>query len=161
MDMKNLIPWSRSKSTPAFRIEDDGTPFLALHREMNRLFDDFFRGFDLPLGQANWSNSWPQLDVVDNTKDVKITAELPGLDEKDVELTLRDGILTLKGEKKTETDGPQYSERWHGSFQRSLQLGPDINPDTVSASFKNGLLTVTVEKKPETQRSTKHIPINA
>ena len=161
MDMKSLIPWSRGKSTPAFHIEDEGTPFWALHREMNRLFDDFFRGFDSPLGHSGWSNAWPQLDVADNGTEIKVTAELPGMEEKDVELTLHDGVLSLRGEKKSEKDGPQYSERWHGSFQRSLQLGPDVDPEKVSANFKNGLLTVTIAKKPEALGATKRIPINA
>ena len=93
--------------------------------------------------------------------DVKIVAELPGLDEKDIELTLHNGMLTLKGEKKSETQGAVYSERWHGRFERSLQLGPDVDPEKVNAGFKNGVLTVTVPKPPEAQRQVKRIPINA
>jgi HSP20 family protein len=83
------------------------------------------------------------------------------MEEKDVELSLRDGVLTLKGEKQAETNGSVYSERWHGSFQRSIDLGPDVDPDKVTASFKNGVLTVTLGKRPEAQSQVKRIPIKA
>jgi HSP20 family protein len=160
MDVRSLIPWNRSKSVPVTRFDDQGGSFLALHRDMNRLFEDFIRGFDLPVG-GGWPTAWPQIDVSDSGKDIKITAELPGLDEKDVELILQNGVLTIRGEKHAETDGPHYSERWHGSFQRSLQLGDDIDPDKISASFKKGLLTVTIAKKPEAHSEGIRIPINA
>jgi HSP20 family protein len=69
--------------------------------------------------------------------------------------------LTLKGEKKSETNGSTYSERWHGQFARSLQLGPDVDPDRVTAAFKNGVLTITAAKRPEAERRVKRIAINA
>ena len=162
MDVKNLIPWNRNKSSVTTKTEDEGSPFLALHREMNRLFDDFFHGFEqnIPASRFSWSQAWPKVDVSDSGNDVKISVELPGMEEKDVEVTLRDGVLTLRGEKKSETENAHYSERWYGQFQRSIQLGPDIDPDKVSAAYKNGLLTVTVAKKPEELRTEKRIPIN-
>ena len=86
-------------------------------------------------------------------------AELPSLEQKDIEVTLHDGMLTLKGEKQSESNGTVYSERWHGRFERSLQLGPDVDPDKVNAAFKNGVLTITVAKRPEAQRQVKRIPI--
>jgi HSP20 family protein len=163
MDVKTLIPWGRNRNAPAPRYSEETSPFLALHREMNRLFDDFFRGFDLPgpgpfgLG---WSGNWPIVEVRESDKEVKVTAELPGLEEKDVEVTLADGVLTLKGEKKHERDGSVYSERWHGSFERSIQLGPEVDPEKVTASFKNGLLTIIAAKRPEAQSRVKRIQIN-
>jgi len=90
-----------------------------------------------------------------------VVAELPGMDEKDLDVSLHDGMLTLKGEKKSESNTAVYSERWHGQFQRSLPIGPDVDPDKVSASFKNGVLTVTLAKRPEAQRQVKRIPIGA
>lgn len=162
MDVKSLIPWGRTRTTPAPSYAEDTSPFLALHREMNRLFDDFFRGFDLPMpSRLGWSATWPNVEVSDTGKEVKVVAELPGLEEKDVEVTLSDGVLTLKGEKKQENNGSLYSERWHGSFQRSLQLGPEVDPDQVKASFKNGVLTITLAKRPEAQSEVKRIPIAA
>jgi HSP20 family protein len=90
---------------------------------------------------------------------------LPGLEEKDIDVTLNDGILTLKGEKKHEADGREtngsfYSERWHGRFERTLRLGADVDPNKVKASFKQGVLTISVEKRPEAQRQVKRITIN-
>jgi HSP20 family protein len=104
--MTDLIPWGRGRNVPAQR-GGDASPFLALHREMNRLFDDVFRGFDLaPFGDhlLERSMGWPNIEVSETDKDVKVAAELPGLDEKDIEVELANGILSIKGEKKTETE---------------------------------------------------------
>jgi HSP20 family protein len=160
MTMRDLIPWGRGRSVPAPRFEDQNSPFLTLHREMNRLFDDFFHGFDWPLpSRFGWSGGWPHVDVGETEKEVKVVAELPGLDERDVDVMLHDGVLTLKGEKRAENDGAWYSERWAGRFQRSIPLGPDVDPDKVEASFRNGVLTVTVGKRPEPERAVRRIPI--
>ena len=162
MPITDLIPWNRSRNMPAPR-QGEEHPFLALHREMNRMFDNFFRGLDLPMtGNPGWSvGTWPHVEVSETDNEVKLVAELPGMEEKDVELTLNEGRLTLKGEKKTETDGAVYSERWHGQFERTVQLGPDVDPDKIKAEFKNGVLTITVGKRPEAQRQVKRIAINA
>jgi HSP20 family protein len=100
------------------------------------------------------------VEVNEAEQEVKVVAELPRLEEKDLEVTLHDGVLTLSGEKKAESSGAVYSERWHGQFQRSLQLGPDVDPDKVAASFRNGVLTVTVAKRPEAQHQVKRIPVS-
>jgi HSP20 family protein len=162
MNMRDLIPWGRNRNLPASTPSDNANPFLALHREMNRMFDDFARGFDLPgFSPGGWSAGWPHVEVTDTADNVKVVAELPGLEEKDIEVTLHDGMLTLKGEKKSESQGSVYSERWHGRFERSMQLGPDVDPDKVNAAFKNGVLTITVAKRPEAQRQVKRISITA
>jgi HSP20 family protein len=160
MNVRNLIPWNRGKALAPSRYEDEASGLLSLHRDMNRLFDDFFRGFDLPIGMSPSSGAWPQIDMSESDKEIKVTAELPGLDEKNVELTVQDGVLTIRGEKRAETDGSFYRERWHGAFQRSLQLGADADPDKISASFRHGLLTVTIGKKPEAQSNKIRIPIS-
>jgi hypothetical protein len=77
---------------------------------------------------------------------------LPGLDEKEIEVTLHDGVPTLKGREEAANRSTLYSERWQGQFQRSLQLDPEVDPDKIDAPFKNGLLTVTAAKRPEAQR---------
>ena len=162
MNMKNLIPWGRKRNATALTYAEEANPFLALHRDVNRLFDGVLRDFDLPLARnLGWANGWPRVEVSDTDKEVKVVAELPGMDEKDIELTLRDGVLTLKGEKHAESEGSVYSERWHGSFQRSLELGPEVDPDKVTASFKKGVLTVTLGKRPEALNEVKRIPIAA
>src|SRR5579885_2725591 len=128
MSVRDLIPWSRGSTTPAPRGQD---PFFALHREVNRLFDDFWRDFSLPsLGSfgALGRSAWPHVDIAETDKEIRVTAELPGLEEKDVELTLTDTLLTLRGEKKSETEngeGVHLTERVYGTFERTIPLGAE------------------------------------
>ena len=161
MSVRDLIPWGRERS-PTVRGGDVMGPILSLHREMNRLFDDFFgeAGSRLPLASFG-GMGWPQTDVVENDKEYRVTAELPGLEEKDIDLTFQDGMLTLKGEKKVEHDeGARYTERYFGRFQRSVSLGTDVDEEKVNASFKDGVLTVVLPKTPEAESKVKHISIN-
>jgi HSP20 family protein len=154
MTLTNLLPWGRTRPAEITRYTDDADPFGSLHREMNRMFDDFTRGFGVPT-----RSGWPHIDVSETPAEVKIVAELPGLEEKDVEITLHDGVLTLAGEKKTEHAGTAYSERWHGRFRRSLQVGADIDPERVSAAFRNGVLTISLPRRAEAQSPVKRIAI--
>jgi HSP20 family protein len=160
MEMKSLVPWRRSRGdlTKA-GATNDIPPIFGLHRQVNRLFDDFFREFDSPLLRG-MATDWPALEVQDTDKETKIVAEMPGLDEKDIDLSLRDGVLTIKGEKSRKSDGAVYSERWHGQFTRAIDVGPDVDPDKVKASFGNGVLTITLEKQPNSKAETKKIAIN-
>lgn len=164
MNMRDLIPWGRERS-PASRGGEIMDPFLALHRAMNRLFDDFSRDFDhrLPLLGFGGGLDWPHADLVETDREYRVTAELPGLEEKDVELTFQDGVLILKGEKKVEHNGdnPLRSERYYGRFQRALAVGSDVDEDKVEAIFKNGLLTVVLPKSPDADGKVKRIPVNA
>jgi HSP20 family protein len=158
--MKSLLPWGRESALPSQRASDETSPFLSLHRQLNRLFDDFFHDFDKPLQSNGWSTGLPNVEVSEDDKQVKVVAELPGLDEKDIDITLRDGVLTLKGEKKHESNGSVYSERWHGQFTRSLHLGDQVDPEKVRASFNQGILAITLEKRPDAQSRLKRIAIN-
>ncbi len=162
MALTDLIPWGRNRSLAPTRFSEDSDPFLSLHRDMNRVLDEFTRGFGVAApSRSDWSAAWPHVEVNESDTEVKVAAELPGMEQKDIEVSLQDGMLMLKGEKKSESEGALYSERWHGQFQRSLQLGPDVDPDKVDASFKNGVLTVTMAKRPEAQRQVKRIPISS
>jgi HSP20 family protein len=164
MAMRDLIPWSRARDMTVQR-SDDFNPFLTLHREMNRIFDDVFRGFDLtPLGTNRLfdrSMGWPNIEVNETNNEVKVIAELPGLEEKDVQVELTNGIISIKGEKKTETEDKnrRFSERYYGHFERRIPV-EDVDEDKVSASFKNGVLTVTMPKAPQAQSKVKRIAIN-
>jgi HSP20 family protein len=161
MAFTDMVPWSRNRSMAVPQFGEGSDPFLALSRNVNRLLDDFTRGFGMPLaGGFGSAGTWPHVEVRETDKEMAVVAELPGMEQNDVEVSLHDGVLTLKGEKKSETKSAVYSERWHGEFQRSLQVGPDIDPDRVNASFKNGVLTVTLGKRPEAQRDAKRIPIS-
>jgi len=163
MSVRDLIPWGRSGNrTPAPRTHD---PFFALHREVNRLFDDFWRDFNLPTlsGFGGFGGGgWPQIDVAETATEIRVMAELPGLEEKDVELTLTENFLTLKGEKRSETDngeGIHLTERFYGAFERTIPLGAEIDRDKVTASFKNGVLTVSLPKTASAQERSRRIPI--
>lgn len=166
MSVRDLIPFGRSNNqTPSVYRDVEQSPFLSLHREVNRLFDDVFRGFELPstLGRfSSLGSGWPNVEISDNDKDLRITAEVPGLEEKDIDLLLEDGVLTLRGEKKSETEDKerQFSERFYGRFERRIAVGPDIEQDKVNASFKNGVLTVTLPKTERAQSNAKRITIN-
>ena len=165
MPIKDLIPWNRGRELSVRRDEETSNPFLTLHREMNRLFDDAFRSFDTPLGFGDRpfgrGFGWPNIEVSDGANEVKVSAELPGLDEKDVDIHLADGVLTISGEKKTETEDKDrmFSERYYGSFERRIPVD-DIDPDKVKASFKNGVLTVTLPRLPTARSNVRRIAIN-
>jgi HSP20 family protein len=138
-----------------------GDPFLSLHREMNRLFDDVFRGAALPAagtqgrGVSNFVNA--SMNVSETENEIRLTAELPGVTEQDIDISLDDDVLTIRGEKKFERaddkENFHFVERSYGTFQRSLRLLFPVDPEQVQASFENGVLTVTVPKTGRQERS--------
>lgn len=136
-------------------------PFLTLHREMNRLFDDVLRGGSVSSGGQGGSQGSvllaPHMDVSETDKEVRIQAELPGVSENDIEVSLNEDVLTIRAEKKQERkeerEGVHFSERAFGTFQRSLRLPFQVNPDQVQARFKNGVLNVTLPKTQLQERS--------
>ena len=164
MAIRDLVPWTRGREITAARSEEPN-PFLTLHREMNRVIDDVFRGFNLaPFGNDRFlerSVGWPHLEVSETDQEVKVTAELPGLEEKDVQLELTNGILSIKGEKRTETEDKSrlFSERYYGHFERRIPV-EDVDQENVSATFKKGILTVTMPKTPDARSRIKRIAIN-
>lgn len=140
---------------------DNSSPFLALHRDMNRLFDEAFRSFGAVTPFAGTSSfGWPSVEISETESEVKVTAELAGLDEKDVEVQVEDNVLTLRGEKRTETEDKErrYTERSYGRFERRLALG-EVDEERATATFKNGVLTVTLPKLREARDSARRIPI--
>src|SRR4051812_20423621 len=131
---------------------------------MDELFDEFF---DRAPGsvRSDYSLSFaPAMEIGETDKEVKISAELPGLDEKDVEVTCSGNLLTVKGEKKAEKEEEDgdfwHRERSYGYFERSVQLPEGVDAEKAAANFKKGVLTVTVPKKPEAQSSRRTIDIS-
>ena len=147
MAMRDLIPWRRER-LPVRREGQD--PFLSFRQEMDRMFDEFSRGSLLAPFEGEWGAFDPRVDVVETDQEVQVTAELPGLDAQDVDLTLSHNVLTIKGEKKHEHEekGENYyrTERSYGSFQRSVALPQGVETDDVEAAFDKGVLTVTFPK---------------
>ena len=168
MTVRDLIPWGRgnAQQVPGVFHDSARDPFLSLHREVNRLFDDVFRGFgsDLPsFNGMTFAGSWPSVEISDDEKEIRVTAEVPGLEEKDVEVLLGDGVLTLKGEKRSETEDKdkQFSERFYGRFERRIPLGCEVQEDKVDAQFRNGVLTVSLPKSEQDQSQVKRIAIKS
>ena len=132
-------------------------PFLQLHRDMNRLFDDTLRDWGGSQSQAGGTTSamMPRIDVHEQDNRLEVTAELPGVDQKDVELRLDDDILTIRGEKRNERKDKQahITERSYGAFQRSIQLPFSPDPNQVRAEFRDGVLTVAVPRQEQQDRS--------
>ena len=159
MAMRDLIPWSRNRSSvPSVQGGGELDPFFTLHREMNRLFDDAFRGFD-GLGRG----AWPSLEVQDAGQEYRIAVELPGVEEPDVEVLMDDGVLIIRGEKRSQRENQDrtFSERSYGRFERRLTLGRDVDEPQIKATFRNGLLEVIAPKSAQAAERTKRIPINA
>ena len=155
MSIRDLIPW-RSGQDLEVKRRGSGHPLATLHHEIDRLFDDMWRGFDRPVfGElGRWEGlASPRVDVSEDEEAVRVSAELPGMGEDDVEVVLSDGRLTIKGEKKSEEEkseeGYIYRERSYGTFQRSFPVGADIAADKVEAVFENGVLTVTPGTEPD------------
>jgi HSP20 family protein len=147
-------------------------PFQAFRAEMDKLAETFF-GRGMMSGLPNWRAGWgvpaeglvmPSIDLKEDDKAVVLTAELPGMTDKDVELNVKNGVLTLKGEKKhtyeEKKDDVQIMERRYGQVQRSLRLPESVDPDQISAKFADGVLTVTMPKKPEAAPEAKKISIS-
>jgi HSP20 family protein len=146
-----------------------GEPFSALHREIDRVFSEFARSMP-KLGEPWLGEAWegalkPSMDVKETDKAVEVTVELPGLSEKDVEVSVSDRVLTISGEKKTEEErkGENYHvmERCYGRFSRSVTLPFEPDSNKVEASFAKGVLTITLPKPPEVAAKSKKIAVKA
>lgn len=155
-----LTPWRPGSLTRG--PFGGGGSLFDLHRQMNRLFDDLFEApAGSPGAPALTSTGWPQLEIDQQDDQIRVVAELPGVDEKDVELTIEDGVLSLSGEKRSERkDESGYSERSYGRFERRIALPSNIDEDKCQADFKNGVLTVTIPRTAEKARG-RRIPLGS
>ncbi len=153
MPITNLIPWKRGDKSP---VKQENLALPTLQNEMNRLFDDFFSSWPAPLGMfGEWETFSPKMNIVENDKNIQVSAELPGMGEEDIEVTLAQDTLTISGEKKQDREekGANYHrvERSYGSFRRVIALPGNVEQDKIEAMFKNGVLTITLPKTAEAQ----------
>jgi len=160
MAIRDLIPFTRESTTPS-SWRDWDTPISGFRREMDRLFDDFFRAPALGAIGTSMATNWPSIDVKDQDNEVLVTAEVPGMTDKDVELFVDDGMLTIRGEKKGEKNERGHSERWFGHFERQIPLPSSVDEAKCKADFHDGLLTIHLPKSRAAEESRKKIPINA
>lgn len=160
MDIKNLIPFGK-KNIEVRREEEN--PFAMMQREMNRVFDSFNRSWGLGAFPGFTGSFMPRLDVTEDARAFTVTAELPGMSEKEIDLSISGDTLTIRGEKKEEKEDNgrnyYYSERSYGTFLRSIPLPRQVEADKVSASFKKGVLTITLPKTAAAMESTKRIDV--
>jgi HSP20 family protein len=160
MPIHDLIPWSR-------RSLGRGNDLNNLQGEMNRLFDDFWNRFHEPFGNLPnlWGSGTPKTDVVESESEIEISVELPGMEEKDIDVTLSDNVLTIRGEKKSEREEKKkdyhLSERSYGSFSRSLPLPSGVDTEQLKAEFKKGVLTIRLPKTPEAKSKVRKIDIQS
>lgn len=150
MAIKSLLPWKREGAL----AERD--PFAEFRKEMDALVDGFFSGF----GESRIAEDFrPRVDVKETDKEISVTAELPGVDEKDVEISLAGDVLTIKGEKKAEKEEKSeeryHFERSYGAFRRSFSLPCEVDADKATAAYKKGVLTITLPKTAAAAKSTK------
>ena len=178
MELKNLLtPWNWFKKEeeqqvvrPQISGRSSGSshPLMRLHNEIDQIFDQFYHGF--PLFPLRWPQErskggvvFPQLNIAESKNAYTITVDVPGVEEKDIELTVEEGTLIIRGEKQTEKEDEhkQYHrvERSYGSFQRVLSLPADAEEDKIEAKFKNGVLTITVTKNTKMTSSGRKIAI--
>lgn len=139
--------------------------FSSLHREVDRVFDDFTRGEHWPFRALSAGNGKlsPSIDVSETEKAIEVTAELPGVDEKDIDVSLSDDLLTIKGEKKAESEkkGKDYHvvERSYGAFERVTRLPCEVDAGKIEAEFKQGVLKIKLPKSPEAKTRSHKIKI--
>lgn len=162
MAIKDIIT-GEGKRMPVKREESD--PFSLLRRRMDDMFEGFLHGFDLRPFESRLGGFSPNIDVVESDKEIRISAELPGMEEKDIEVSMHKDTITLKGEKKEEKEdkgkGYYRMERSYGSFTRVIPLPAEINQDKVEATFKKGVLIVTLPKTEQAIKETKKISVKS
>jgi HSP20 family protein len=146
---------------------EDQHPLRTLRQEMDEIFESWTK--DLKLPEVAWPRTefWPRVNISETDKEMLVTAELPGVDQKDIEVTVSGNQLLIKGEKKSEVEEKKDEkgrafhrvERSFGSFQRLMSLPYEVDPEKVQASFKDGVLTLALPKPAEVQKKTKKIEI--
>lgn len=168
MQISELIPWKRDKDkSPTIGDGRQDNPLLALQRDINRVFEDFWQRVE-----SSWNGRpdavgvfGPSTDVSETDDSVEVAVELPGMSEEDIDISLSGDAMTIRGEKKVEREdkrkGVYMSERSYGAFYRTIPLPAGVDADEAEAKFKRGVLTVTLPKSPEAQAKVKRIPVKA
>jgi HSP20 family protein len=160
--IRDLLPVTRRS-----QLSTRNDPILSLRRDMDRLFEDFttdLGAFRSPLWERSLDSFTPRLDMEDRDDKIILTAELPGMSDKDVQVELNKDYLTMKGEKKStreEKSSERYvSERSFGAFERTIRLPADVMRDKIDAVVKDGILTISLPKSPEAKKEVKKVAVH-
>jgi HSP20 family protein len=181
--MEDKIMAEAAKNLPESRDRDDRLtptspewhPFTRLREQVDRMFDDFRRStWQTPFDRTSFEPFWraggelgaaPAVDIAEKDDAYEVTAELPGMDERDIDVQVAEGMLVIKGEKKEEKEEKKkdffISERRFGSFRRSFRVPESVDADKIEAQFKKGILTVTLPKLPEAKSKERKIAVSA
>jgi len=166
MAIKDLVPWKRTNGDLAVR-RPEMDPFSQLHREIDRVSNNLLGDWTGPMNlfDPRLSNFMPEIDMTETAKEIRVTAELPGVEEKDLEVSLMNGALTIKGEKRDEHEEEKgdacYCERQYGAFERTVLLLAEVGADKVKASFKKGVLKIVLPKTREAQSNRRVVPVQS
>ncbi|MDZ5436376.1 Hsp20/alpha crystallin family protein [Pseudomonas fluorescens] len=175
--VKKMPIQTENKSSQHPATSDVWRPLEKLRQQVDHLFDEFNRGSGLsPFSRGLFDiepfwrreligHGLPAVDITEKDKSFEITAELPGMDQKNIELKLSNGNLIIKGEKKEDKEekskGYYLSERHYGSFERAFSLPKGVDAEKIEASFSKGVLSISLPKKPEAMKADKVVPIKA
>jgi HSP20 family protein len=170
MAIENLVPWRRSSSlTPSAVPSSPLSSISSLQREMNRMFNNLWTSPPMisQIGEESTSFFYPDVEMSETDGHIEVSAELPGVSEKDIDVTLSpDGnTLSIKGEKKIAKEKKEKdyycAERTYGAFRRTMSLPATVNSDKVDAKFRNGVLEIKLNKVDDKSKGIKHIDIKA
>lgn len=160
MSLKDLVPFGRKDVSVR---KDADHPFTFFRKEFDDLFDSFFRSVDVKHLEPGTGSFSPRIDIVESEKEIRIKAELPGMDEKDIDVSLSGSILSIRGEKKEEKEdkGKDYyrMERSYGSFSRSVQVPADVDESKIRARMSKGVLNIILPKTEKAVEETKKIAV--
>lgn len=164
MRMSNIVPWRRESLSLPLGLSDFDTSFTSLQRDINRLFENAFGRSGFEGGELAEKGVFsPNINLVENTAEYTLTAELPGMTEKDIEITVTKDKLEIKGEKKKEETKEEetytYYESTYGMFHRVIPLGVAVDEEKIEARMVNGVLTVHLPKREITEKQAKKIAI--
>jgi HSP20 family protein len=160
MPFSDLIPWGRDRGQAVDRRQDDDNPMMSLQRDLNRVFEDFWSRFDNPFG-SGLAAGGPRTDISETGDAMLVSVDLPGLDEKDIEVNVTDDMLTIRGEHEEKTDKDGFTSQSRRSFHRMIPVPPGVDADKAEAEFKRGVLTVTLPKTEEAKARVKRIDVKS
>lgn len=161
MPFSDLIPWSwnRDRDRMPARRDAGENPMVSLQRDLNRVFEDFWTRFDSPFGSLTAGG--PRTDISETDEAMLVSVDLPGLDEKDIEVNVTDDMLTIRGEREEKTDKDGFTSQSRRSFHRMIPVPPGVDTGKAEAKFRRGVLTVTLPKTEEAKAKVKRIAVKS
>ncbi|MCK8484268.1 Hsp20/alpha crystallin family protein [Aliiroseovarius sp. S2029] len=160
MAFSDLIPWGRDRNNVSDQRNQDDNPMMSLQRDLNRVFEDFWGRFDNPFG-GNMTAGGPRTDISETDEAMLVSVDLPGLDDKDIEVNVTDDMLTIRGETEQKSERDGFTSQSRRSFHRMIPVPPGVDADKAEAEFKRGVLTVTLPKTEEAKARVKRIDVKS